>query len=165
LRQVSVRSIVSNLPEHINQRQAQRADFLLRKQGIKAQVEQAAPPSPGQGTAVFILADYQHATAGFTAYGRIRKPAEKVAEEAAKALIRYHKRQHPVDEHLADQILLPLSIAATAQHGAHKSQYATESVTRHLLTNAWVIEQFLDIQIAIDGSEKRPGTVTISPRA
>ena len=158
LRDVWVRSAASNLPEHIRQRQAQRADFLLRKQGIKPQLEILSPPSPGQGTVVFVLADYRYARAGFTAYGRIRKPAEKVAEEACKAFVRYHKRHRPVDAHLADQLLLPLSFATGS------SQYATESVTQHLLTNAWVIQKFLDVHIEIEGDKGQPGTVTITTR-
>jgi RNA 3'-terminal phosphate cyclase (ATP) len=155
LRAVSVRSIASNLPDHIRERQAQRSDFMLRKQGIKPRIEILSPPSQGQGTAVFVLAEYQRARAGFTAYGRIRKPAERVAEEACQAFTRYHKRQRPVDAHLADQLLLPLSFAVG------NSQYAVESVTRHLLTNAWVVQKFLDVRIEVAGPEGQPGTVHI----
>ncbi len=157
LRGVSVRSMVSNLPEHILQRQAERADFLLRKQGVKPVVEMQSPPSPGQGTAVWVLAEYRHARAGFTGYGRLRRPAEAVSEEACKAFVRYHQRQMPVDAHLGDQLLVPLALA-----GAHSpSEYAVEAVTAHLLTNAWVIEQFLDVHIEIDGQEGQVGRVKV----
>jgi RNA 3'-terminal phosphate cyclase (ATP) len=155
LRGVSVLSAASNLPDHIRQRQASRADFLLRKQGIKPRVETLAPPSPGQGTIVFVLAEYAHMRAGFTSWGRIRKPAERVAEEACRSFIRYHKRRQPIDPHLADQLLLPLSLADGP------SRYRVSSVTRHLLTNAWLVQQFLDAQIEIDGQEREPGEVAI----
>jgi RNA 3'-terminal phosphate cyclase (ATP) len=166
LRSVSVLSAASNLPEHIRQRQADRADFLLRKRGIKAEVEIADPPSPGQGTVVFVLAEYRHIRAGFTAYGRIRKPAEKVAEEACKAYLRYHKRGQPVDAHLGDQLLLPAALAAHfAGPGEGRTRYAVESVTSHLLTQAWVIEQFLDdVQVEIEGEAEAPGVVTVGSR-
>lgn len=157
LRGVSAYSIVSNLPEHIARRQAERADFLLRKQGIKPVVEIHTPPSPGQGTAVWIRAEYRHARAGFTAYGRLRKPAEAVAEEACKAFVHYHRRQMPVDAHLGDQLLLPLALAA-----AHSpSEYAVEAVTAHLLTNARIVEQFLNVRIEIEGQEGQAGRVRI----
>lgn len=160
LRGVSVRSMVSNLPEHILQRQADRADFLLRKQGIKPTVEMQSPPSPGQGTAVWVLAEYHHARAGFTGYGRLRRPAEAVAEDACKAFVRYHQRQMPVDAHLGDQLLVPLALA-----GDHSpSEYAVEAVTPHLLTNAWAIEQFLDVHIEIDGQEGQTGRIRVLDR-
>ena len=95
---------------------------------------------------VFVLAEYAHARAGFTSYGRIRKPAERVAEEACRACARFHKRGQPVDRHLADQLLLPLSLAQ------QDSQYAVSAVTRHLLTNAWLIKQFLDVDIDYRGT-------------
>ena len=184
LRSVSVLSVASNLPDHVRRRQAERADFLLRKRGIKPRVEVIAPPSPGQGTEVFLLAEYQYARAGFTSYGRIRKPAEKVAEEACRAFFRYHKRGQPVDAHLADQLLLPMALATffaspgTGQPSGlpdrlppkrgrapdtGKTEYAVESVTRHLLTNAWLIQQFLEhVCIDIEGKEREPGKVTIT---
>ena len=176
LRGVSVLSAASNLPDHVRRRQAERADFLLRKRGIKASLETIAPPSPGPGTVVFILAEYQGARAGFTGYGRLRKPAEKVAEEACKAYWRYHKREQPVDAHLADQLLLPLAVAhrpmshedvgQTPRFVGHRAVYAVESVTGHLLTQAWLIQQFLDrVRIIVGGGEGEPGIVTVESAA
>jgi RNA 3'-terminal phosphate cyclase (ATP) len=156
LRKVSVLSAASNLPEHILQRQAERAGLLLRKQGIKPQVERIAPPSPGQGTAVFVMAEYDRTRAGFTSYGRIRKPAERVAEEACRDFVRFHKRGRPVDRYLGDQLLLPLALAS------EDSKYAVSDVTQHLTTNAWLIQQFLPVQIVIQGEERKPGIVEIS---
>ena len=166
LRSVSVLSAASNLPEHISQRQASRADFLLRKRGIRAQIRASAPPSPGQGTMVFVLAEYQNAWAGFTGYGRLRKPAEKVAEEACQAFARFHERAQPIDEHLADQLLLPVALACGgADADGGETQYAVESVTEHLLTQAWVIQQLLPaVFVQIDGAKGGTGLVTVRAR-
>ena len=153
---VSVLSAASNLPEHIRQRQAKQADLMLRKQGIKPQVKSIDPPSPGQGTAVFVLAEYDKTRAGFTSYGRIRKPAERVAEEACRGFARFHKRGRPVDRYLADQLLLPLALADD------DSQYVASEITQHLVTNAWLIQQFLDVCIVIEGKEREPGIVKLS---
>jgi RNA 3'-terminal phosphate cyclase (ATP) len=162
LRGISVLSAASNLPDHVRQRQAARADTLLRKRGIKSRVEIANPPSPGPGTVVFLLAEYENVRAGFTGYGRLRKPAEKVADEACKAYWRYHKRKQPVDAHLADQLLLPLALAHRSP-GSGSSRYGAESVTRHLLTQAWLIRQFLpQVCIEVAGDQGQPGTVTVS---
>ena len=166
LRAVSVLSAASNLPEHVRQRQADHADFVLRKRGIKAKVRISSPPSPGQGTVVFVLAEYQHAIAGFTGYGRLRKPAEKVAEEACKAFVHYHERGQPVDKYLGDQLLLPVALAhAGSDATVEESQYAVESVTEHLLTQAWVIGQFLPrVDIHIGGEKGEMGLVTVRAR-
>jgi RNA 3'-terminal phosphate cyclase (ATP) len=50
----------------------------------------------------------------------------------------------PVDPFLADQLLLPLALSADT------SQYRVASISKHLSTNAWVIEQFGLASIAID---------------
>lgn len=155
LRRVSVLSAASNLPRHIVERQASRAEACLRKHGIVPQVEMSEPPSPGKGTVVFIRAQYEHTRAGFTAYGRLRKPAEEVAEEACRAFARYHRRGQPVDEHLGDQLLLPMALA----HGT--AEYAVSVVTQHLLTSAWLVNQFLEVDISISGREREPGVVVI----
>jgi RNA 3'-terminal phosphate cyclase (ATP) len=164
LRSVSVLSAVSNLADHIRWRQAERADFVLRKQGIVPRIQTLDPPSPGQGTMLLVLAEYEHTRAAFTSYGRVRKPAERVAEEACKAYLRYHRRGQPVDEHLGDQLLLPLALAyRSAGPDDEPSQYAVESVTDHLLTQVWVIKKFLDdIDIEIDGERGNVGTVVVS---
>jgi RNA 3'-terminal phosphate cyclase (ATP) len=163
LRAISVLSAASSLPDHVRQRQADRADWLLRKQGTKSRIETLSPPSVGAGTVVFCLAEYRHVRAGFTGYGRLHKPAERVAEEACKAYFRYHKRQKPVDAHLADQLLLPLAFAHRAP-GSGRSTYAVESVTGHLLTQAWLVEQFLDqVSVEVEGGEGEPGAVAIGP--
>jgi RNA 3'-terminal phosphate cyclase (ATP) len=62
-----------------------------------------------------------------------------------------------VDKHLADQLLLPLSLAEGV------TTYAVSIVTQHLLTNAWLIQQFVPAQIDIDGQEGEPGIVRINP--
>jgi RNA 3'-terminal phosphate cyclase len=36
-------------------------------------------------------------------------------------------------------------------------------ITRHLLTNIWVVKQFLDVRIDVEGREGEPGRVEIHP--
>lgn len=130
-------SAASNLPEHIVQRQKAQALETLRKAGLRAEIEEAEAPATGFGTLVFLVAEHERGIGGFTAYGALRKPAERVAEEAARELIRFHQSKAAVDVHLADQLLLPAVLA-----GADVA-FTTPEVTEHLRTNAWAIEQFL----------------------
>ncbi len=53
----------------------------------------------------------------------------------------------PVGKYLADQLILPLSIAAW-RNGA-KSRFRTLSLTRHSTTHIEVVKRFLDIPIEV----------------
>ncbi len=62
-----------------------------------------------------------------------------------------------VDEYLADQLLLPLAYATGI------SSFRTARVTRHLLTNAEILQAFLPVRVQVNGAEGQPGTVMIMP--
>lgn len=143
LRRITGFSATSNLPAHIGRRQRDRATKLLRSHGFVPEIEIVDAPSPGPGTCVFLRAEFKGAVAGFTGYGRLRKPAEKVAEEAARAFLAYQRSGGAVDRYLADQLILPLALASG------ESRFATGKVTDHLRTNAWLIEQFLPVEVEI----------------
>jgi RNA 3'-terminal phosphate cyclase (ATP) len=149
-------SVASNLPEHIVERQRDRALARLRARHIKARIETPSAPSPGPGTLLFLVAEFERAIAGFTGYGRLRYPAEKVADDACDAFEAHLKGGGALDPHAADQALLPLALAPGA------SRFTTSAVTRHLLTNAWVIAQFGAGEITIEGDEGQPGSVTVT---
>jgi RNA 3'-terminal phosphate cyclase (ATP) len=153
---VSGVSAASNLPDHIIERQAERVVARLRVRHIKAEIALERPPAASAGTVLFLLARYEDAVAGFTGYGRVRYPAERVADDAVDPLDRYIGRRAAVDAHLADQLVVPLALAAGA------STYTTSAVTRHLLTVAWLVPQFLPREITVEGAEGRPGRVTIA---
>ena len=91
--------------------------------------------------------------AGFSSLGARGKPAERVADEAADALLHFLDSKATIDHHLADQILIYLATMAG------RYQFITSTVTQHLLTNAWVIEQFLPVQFEITGGLGEVGTV------
>jgi len=146
-------STTSNLPPHISQRQKRRAEEYLRKRGFDPQIEIVDAPSPGQGTVVFLMAEYEHTVAGFSSLGRRGKPAEKVAEEACRDFIAYHQSGACLDKHLADQLILPLALTPGP------SAFTTCEITQHLLTNVWVVEQFLDVRFEIEGEEGQRGKV------
>ncbi len=81
----------------------------------------------------------------------VRRPAE--------ALLRYHASGAAVDRHLADQMLLPLSFAAGPSH------LLVERVTRHLETNAWIIEQFGVAKVEMRQLASGTAEVLVTPQA
>lgn len=148
-------SASSNLPKHIRGRQAGTVLQILRSAGLNPRVDEIDAPSKGQGTAVFLWAECDNALAGFTALGERGKPAEQVAGEAARDLLAFLHSQAALDRHLADQLVPPLALAGGSSH------LTTEMVTQHLLTVAWVVNQFLPGRVRVEGVEGQPGACHI----
>lgn len=155
-RKVRGRTVVSNLPAHIPQRMADRARNLLVRAGLKADLQPLVTRGAGPGAGIFLVVEYEHIRAGFSAYGRKGVPAEQVAEEACRELLAHHESGAPVDPHLADQLLLPMALAAGT------SRFITSAITGHLLTNLTVIQAFLPIQVRVDGEVGQPGVVVLT---
>jgi RNA 3'-terminal phosphate cyclase (ATP) len=148
-------SAISNLPRDIGVRQRDWALTLLSRRGIVAEIDIVSAPSPGTGTLIFILAEFENISAGFDALGAIGKPAEKVADEACRALFEYQDTSGALDPHLADQIIPYVAF------GKGISKFTTSRVTQHLLTNIWVVKQFLDIDIQVEGKEGEVGKIKV----
>ena len=152
-------SAVSNLPSHIATRQSDRAIELLNSQGIDASIEVLSAPSAGKGSFLFLAAEFEHFSAGFGGLGAIGKRAEEVADEACKGLLSYLQTKGALDPHLADQVVPWLAFC----HGP--SEFTTSRVTQHLLTNLWVVQQFMDIDARVEGGVGEEGRVLIRPPA
>jgi RNA 3'-terminal phosphate cyclase len=60
-----------------------------------------------------------------------------------------------VDPHLADQLILPLALLGQPM------TFRTSQITQHLLTNIWVVEQFLGPRFTVDGQVDEPGEVHV----
>lgn len=147
--------VVSNLPAHIPQRMVDRARNLLAQAGLKADLQPKIVRGAGPGAGIFLFARYDHALAGFAAYGRKGLPAEEVAAEGCRELIAHHATGAPVDPHLADQLLLPMALADGT------SRMVTSAVTGHLLTNRTVLQAFLPVQVTVEGEMGKVGMVVI----
>jgi RNA 3'-terminal phosphate cyclase (ATP) len=154
LQQIKGLAIATELPSHIPQRMANRAQNLLEQAQLKAQVQPQRARGVGPGAGVFLTAEYEHIRTGFGAVGKLGLPAEEVAAIATQALLSFHANGAPVDAHLADQLLLPAALASAP------SQYRAVEISSHLITNAWVIEQFGLAKIAIN---KSTHLVTVTP--
>jgi RNA 3'-terminal phosphate cyclase (ATP) len=158
LRRLSGISALSNLPEHIAERQKRQAEKTLRARGFHPEIEIVHAPATGRGTMVFLVAEFEQVRAGFTSLGRKGKPAETVAEEATEEFLGYYESGATFDRYLADQLILPLALAKG------RSSFTTCRITQHLLTNAWIVEQLLGRRIEIEGEEGKAGRVTILGR-
>jgi RNA 3'-terminal phosphate cyclase (ATP) len=150
-----VLSAVAGLPDHIVTRQAQRAMERLGGRGLEIEVCAEHWPG-GPGTMLGIELDTQPAPTFFFAIGERGKRAETVADEAvAQAEAFLDTGPAGIDEHSADQVVLPLAFAAES------SSFAAARASQHLLTNIAVIQQFVDRRIECEGSDGTPGSVRI----
>lgn len=157
LADVAGRAVAANLPAHIPQRMTDRARALLEGTGIACRIapERVRATSPGAG--IFLSARYGRVVAGFGALGAPGKPSEVVAEEAVRALVAHRDSGAALDAHLADQILLPATLAPGP------SRFSVERITRHLETNAWVLGQFGAAEVQIERRPDGTGLVSVIP--
>jgi RNA 3'-terminal phosphate cyclase (ATP) len=158
LRSVHGRVFLSRLARAIGERAAREARRQLRRAGVAVRVDLEERESAGPGMGIHLEAVMQdESRVGFSSLGQKGKAAERVAREAANALIDWLDTGAGTAMHLSDQLLLPLSLADGP------SVVATSRITRHLVTNAEVIRRFLPTRIAIEGGEGHPGEVRIEP--
>jgi RNA 3'-terminal phosphate cyclase (ATP) len=104
-------------------------------------VETVSHPK-GPGNAVGLEIQAEHVTAIFTGFGERGRPAEEVAREAVDAAKAWLQAEVPVDEYLADQLLLPMVLAG-------RGSFRTTKPSLHATTNAEVINRFLPVRIGM----------------
>jgi RNA 3'-terminal phosphate cyclase (ATP) len=136
-----VRALVANLPRHVAEREVATAVRLLNWTGDSGAVE-VITGAPGPGNIVFVEVESEHCTEICTGFGEVGTPAEAVAERPAKDARRYVATGVPVGQHLADQLL---PVLALGEGGS----FTTLPLSRHAMTNADVIRQFIDVHIDV----------------
>jgi RNA 3'-terminal phosphate cyclase (ATP) len=155
LGQVAGTAVAANLPAHIPQRMADRARASLEELGFRVNILPRRITAACPGAGIFLVARYENMAASFSAYGRLGKPSEAVADQAVASFRQHHFSDAAVELHLADQLLLPLSFAAGV------SIFTTPRPTSHLMTNAWTLGQFAVADISIDRGT--PCRVSVEP--
>ncbi len=121
----------SKLPEHVGERELAVVREELKWRADECSVENVPHPV-GPGNA-----------AVFTGFGERGRPAEEVAKSAVEAAKAWLDANVPVDEHLADQLLLPMALAG-------KGSFQTTKPSLHTTTNAGIIRRFLPAPIRIE---------------
>lgn len=151
---------VGNLPLSIAERQKKAALDKIHSGmpdiSCPESLEILNAETPGQGTFIFIKSKFENSLAGFTAIGERGKRAETVGEEAAGEFLQYYSTNGALDQHLTDQIVPYLSLCESG------SIFTTSCITRHLLTNLWVVGLFHEYSYSIEGETGKTGTVKIN---
>ncbi len=148
---IRIISLISeDLPSHILERQTRSCKEILEKHGLKPEVDLQKVKSLSSGTAVFLCAEDQNKRVGFSSLGKRGLPAEKVGEKPALEFLNFLQTGAQLEEYLSDQILLPLSLILWKNKG-FKFLYKTSKISKHLMTQAWLIPKFLkEIEIKLE---------------
>ncbi|MFH0810661.1 MAG: RNA 3'-terminal phosphate cyclase [Pseudomonadota bacterium] len=151
---VEVLSASSGLPAQVRERQCRRLLARLAERGLEAECRLMEAPAGGAGSLVFIKAGCGELTVGFSALGERGKRAEQVADEAAEVFFDFLDGTGAVDEHLADQLVVYMALAKG------ESSFRTSRVSPHLVTNIWVVENFMGKIFQLEGDLGEPGRVS-----
>ena len=161
-RDVSGISVAMNLSLTVAERQKRAAEKMLAAEGFRPEIEAAEVPAPpgvkSPGSFILLHPAVPGGAAGFSALGEKGKPAEEVGGEAAGKLVAYARGRGAFDPQLADQIVLYAALVPGT------SEFTVTEITGHLLTNVWVLKQFLPVYITIEGEKGTEGKVTVKPK-
>ncbi len=151
-------SIVSMLPKHVAERQISAAITRLEKEGIKTSsysLSIAQSASPGSSILIYATSAYGPFIGG-DSIGEKGKSAESVGLEASERFIKPYINNASIDKHLADMIVLPLSLSNKP------SRFITDELTLHLETNLHIIKSILGSNYSISKYDSNY-LITINP--
>lgn len=109
--------------------------------------DRALRANEGPGNALQVVLQFEHITEVLTAFGEKSVRAEEVARTVLRETQAYLAHKAPVGEHLADQLMIPMALAALQ---GKTSRYWATTLSEHTRTNAKVIEQFLPVRFVME---------------
>ncbi len=140
-----VRALVANLPRHIGERECQLIAQKTNWKKSDFEVEELTN-SKGPGNVLLIELRHEQVNEVCTGFGQQGVPAERVAARTLRAARNYLDAGVPVGEYLADQLLLPLGIAAAAGEGG---AFRTLEPSQHTRTHIEVLKSFLPVTVEV----------------
>jgi len=113
--------------------------------------------SLGPGNAVSVVVDMADGKLVFTSFGEPRLALERVAANCVTQVRRFIESGARVDEHLQDQLLLPMSLGSGGR-------FTTTEPSLHTRTNMDIIKRFLDVEFECEehGSDLWEITVKVN---
>jgi RNA 3'-terminal phosphate cyclase (ATP) len=135
----------SNLPAHITARMARAAQKVLPPT-LEPHIEQqllAWPQAIGQGGAIVLWARCGDDVLGAAATAQRGVTAERLGEEAGRALRAEIESGATLDMHAADQMLVYAALANGSSH------FTVRALSSHASTTMWLIERFLPVEFGV----------------
>jgi RNA 3'-phosphate cyclase len=116
---------------------------------IPAKIDVEYGPTRSAGSGLLVWAKTKDSVTGASALGAPQKPAEEVADEAVEMLLRTYHTHAAVDPWLGDQILPYMALSQGP------SVISVPYLTRHMKTNMWVIQRFLNVRFFGEEQDQR----------
>jgi RNA 3'-terminal phosphate cyclase (ATP) len=153
--QLSATVCLAGLPRHIGEREFAALRQRLALAPERCTIEEHAEAF-GPGNSLHVFAEGESFANVFTGFGAPRVRSEQVADEAVGAAEAFLASGAAVDEHLADQLLLPLALA-------RGGSFTTTEPSGHTRTNVEVIREFLPNRIALEPVTPGQWRITVEP--
>lgn len=148
LRSREVVAKVARLSASIAEREV---STVVRRLGLRQnEMTTCTVDSPGPGNIVSARFKFDEFAAVFEERGEKRVSAELVGKRLSNKVRRYFQHDEPVEEYLADQLMVPMVLGAGGV-------FRTRDLSKHSLTNMAVIEQLLGakcFELIPDSSDK-----------
>lgn len=115
----------------------------------------------GPGNVIMIELSSKEVTELFIDYGKVGLKAERVARSVLRSTRAFMGTQLPVGEYLADQLMMPMGLAAA---NGQSSQFRTGPLSMHSQTHLEILKRFLDVRIDVQTNEDtQESTVSFHP--
>lgn len=150
-----VRVVTSNLPAQVGARGTAHASNIAKTMGTPFELEAVELDASGPGAFVTGWQVYERGLFGATAMGTRGVRIEGLVQKVFDGLIDWTAGDATIDPYLADQLIVPACLAD------EPTVLKLPTLSRRLLTEIWVIKQFLPIHVTVKGSEGKPGTITV----
>lgn len=134
--------LIANLPEHIAQRELKA---LAGSPWERAEI--VSVKSRGPGNLILLESQGEQLCTIHEGFGEKKLPAEQVVQKLLARAMHHFKSKLPVEEYLADQLLLPMAVAGGGS-------FYTSELSEHTRTNIETIQQFIDIQVQTEAYGK-----------
>jgi RNA 3'-terminal phosphate cyclase (ATP) len=142
-------ALSSHLKEkRVSQRMAAECQRVLSSYGYEAEIEEIEDESSlQQGAALAIYAETGLGNRiGSDRAGRPGRSSESIGKYVAESLMEDVRTGAAVDRYIADQLIIYAGLAEGV------TRYSVPSITEHVETNLWLIEEFLGAGTKIDGN-------------
>jgi len=157
LRALTALVLTAGLPPTVAERGIAAVRQEVGRLPVELSVETREVSAASPGAAVLLVAACEGGLAGFSVIGERGKRMETVVEEACRAFREWWETDAACEEHLADQLVLPMALTAG------ESRWTTSQVTEHLRTVLWVVPQFLPVETSLTENPDGSGLVTLQP--
>ena len=138
--------VVSAISDSIAEAEVGIVGAQLRELNLVPEVRRVE--SFGPGNYCYVQLNYERGSVVFSSVGTYLKSRKAVAHEVVKGVREFVKSERACEKHLADQLLVPLSVFLGDEKGCHYGRPYTpweiwaEDETNHFITNEIVIDAF-----------------------